>query len=202
MESFIDKIIKQQPNLKIVEASKGIELVKNASDGEENPHVWVSISNAVKQVRNIAEQLAVIDSLNAEKYKKNADVYIRKLEKERDRMHNVLDKMKNKDIVTFHEAFPYFAKEFNLNIVGIIEREPGSEPSAGELASEIEKVNKLKVKALFAEPQYSPKAAQTIARETKAKVYTLDPAVTGPMNADAYINIMDGNLKVLQEALK
>jgi len=202
MESFMDKIIKQQPNLKIVEASKGIELIKNESDGEENPHVWVSVSNAIKQVRNIADQLALIDAPNAEKYKKNADAYIAKLEKEKDKMHNALDGIKDRDIVTFHEAFPYFAKEFNLNIVGIIEREPGSEPSAGELAETIEKVKKLKVKALFAEPQYSSKAAETIAKETSAKVYTLDPVVTGEMNADAYINIMDNNLKVLEEALK
>jgi len=202
MESFMEKVVKQQPNLKIVEASKGIKLIKNSTNGEENPHVWVSISNAVKQVRNIAEQLAVIDSLNAEKYKTNADKYIGKLEKEREKMHSVLDDVKYRDIVTFHEAFPYFAKEFNLNIIGIIEREPGSEPSARELASTIDKVNRLKVKALFAEPQYSAKASETIAKETSAKVYTLDPAVTGSMDADAYINIMDDNLKVLQEALK
>ncbi|MGE5328217.1 MAG: metal ABC transporter substrate-binding protein [Deltaproteobacteria bacterium] len=200
MESFLDKVIKQQPNLRIVEASKGIELIKN--DGEENPHVWVSISNAIKQVRNISDQLAVIDPANAGSYKANADLYISKLEKEKDKMHNVLDSIKNKDIVTFHEAFPYFAKEFNLNIVGIIEREPGSEPSAGELADMIEKVKSLKVKALFAEPQYSPKAVETIARETNAKVYSLDPVVTGEMKADAYINTMDNNLKVLQEVLK
>jgi len=202
MESFMDEIIKQQSNLKIVEASKGIELIKNESDGEENPHLWVSISNAIKQVRNIAEQLAVIDSKNAEKYKVNADLYISKLEKEKDKMHSILDGMKNRDIITFHEAFPYFAKEFNLNIIGIIEREPGSEPSAGELAATIEKVKTLKVKALFAEPQYSAKAVETIARETGAKVYALDPAVTGEMNADGYINIMDKNLEVLQKALK
>ena len=60
----------------------------------------------------------------------------------------------------------------------------------------------MNVKALFAEPQYPAKAAETIAKETGAKVYTLDPVVTGPMDADAYINIMESNLKTLQEALK
>jgi zinc transport system substrate-binding protein len=63
-------------------------------------------------------------------------------------------------------------------------------------------VKALGVKALVAEPQYSAKAAETIARETGARVYTLDPAVTGPMSADAYITLMDANLKVLQEALR
>lgn len=202
MESFMSKITSQMPNLKIVEASKGIELIKGAGDTGDNAHVWVSISNAIKQVQTIGDQLALLDPNNAPKYKENSKVYIKKLEAQRAKMHLALDGLKNRDIVTFHEAFPYFAKEFNLNIVAVIEREPGSEPSAKELAETIDKVNSLKVKALFAEPQYSTRAAQTIAKETGAKVYTLDPGVTGPMEVDAYINMMDSNLKTLQEALK
>lgn len=202
MESFMAKITSQMPNLKIVEASKGIELIKGNGNEVDNPHVWVSNSNAITQVQNIGDQLALLDPNNATKYKENTNVYIKKLETQRDKMHLAMDGIKNRDIVTFHEAFPYFAKEFNFNIAGVIEREPGSEPSAKELAETIDKVKSLKVKALFAEPQYSTKAAGTIAKETGAKVYTLDPVVTGPMEADAYINIMDSNLKTLQEALK
>ncbi len=202
MESFMGKVTEQMPNLKIIDSSKGIQLIKNEGDAGYNAHLWVSISNAITQVENIGEQLAIIDSNNAEKYKANTAAYVAKLEAERDKMHKSLDNIKNRDIVTFHEAFPYFAKEFNLNIVGIVEREPGSEPSAKDLQSTIEQVKKLKVKALFAEPQYSVKAVETIARETGSKVYSLDPVVTGPMEADAYINIMDSNLKTLEEALK
>ena len=202
MESFMDKVTSQMPNLKIVESSKGISLIKGEGDEGDNPHVWVSISNAIIQVGNIGDQLSLLDPTNAPKYKENTKAYIKKLEAEKDKMHQALDGIKNRDIVTFHEAFPYFAKEFKLNIAEVIEREPGSEPSAKELAETIDQVKSLKVKALFAEPQYSTKAADTIAKETGAKVYTLDPVVTGPMDADAYINIMDSNLKTLQEALK
>jgi len=202
MESFMSKITSQMPNLKIVEASKGIDLIKGTGDTGDNAHVWVSISNAITQVQTIGDQLALLDPNNAPKYKENTKVYINKLEAEKTKMHQALDGLKNRDIVTFHEAFPYFAKEFNLNIVAVIEREPGSEPSAKELAETIDKVNSLKVKALFAEPQYSAKAADTISKETDAKVYTLDPGVTGPMDADSYLNMMDSNLKTLQEALK
>ena len=95
--------------------------------------------------------------------------YILKLEAQRDKMHKSLDNVKNRDIVTFHEAFPYFAKEFNFNIVGVIEREPGSEPSAKDLQGTIEQVKKLKVKALFAEPQYPTKAVETIASGNRFK---------------------------------
>lgn len=202
MESFLNKVIQQTPNIKIIQASKGIKLIKGEGNEGDNAHVWVSISNAILQVKNIGEQLETLDPTNAISYRKNVDTYVKKLETERVKMHKALDNIKNRDIVTFHEAFPYFAKEFNLNILGVIEREPGSQPSAKELADTIDKVKKLKVKALFAEPQYSQKAADTIAKETGAKVYSLDPVVTGPMEADAYINIMDENLKTLKEALK
>ncbi len=204
MEAFLDKAVKQQPKLKIVDASKGIVLLKNES-GEENPHVWVSVSNAIIQVKNIAEQLAALDPANAEKYKSNADVYTKKLESLREDMHSNLDNVKTKDIITFHEAFPYFAKEFNLNIIDVIEREPGTEPSPKELEETIDKVKQLNVKALFAEPQYPAKATEVIAKETGAKVFILNPAVTGESKPDAYddyIIIMKKNLDVLKEALQ
>lgn len=202
MESFMDKVTGQMPNLKIVDSSKGIPLIKGEGDQGDNPHLWVSISNAIVQVRNIGDQLSSLDPKNAAKYQANTAIYIRKLEAERDKMHQTLDGIKNREIVTFHESFPYFAKEFNLKIAGVIEREPGSEPNPKELSDTIEKVKSLNIKALFAEPQYSATAADTIAQATGVKVYTLDPVVTGPMDADAYINIMDSNLKSLQEALK
>ncbi|HZK84576.1 MAG TPA: metal ABC transporter substrate-binding protein [Desulfosporosinus sp.] len=202
IESFMGKITSQMPNLKIVDSSKGIEILKGPGNVGNNPHVWVSISNAIKQVQTIGDQLALLDPKNATKYKENTNVYIKKLEAQSTKMHLALDGIKNRHIITFHDAFPYFAKEFNLNIVGVIEREPGSEPSAKELAQTIDKVKSLNVKALFAEPQYSTRAADTIAKETNAKVYTLDPVAMGPINSDAYINIMDSNLKTLQEALK
>jgi zinc transport system substrate-binding protein len=64
MEQFMEKIIKQQPNLKVIEASKGITLLKDDA-GVENPHVWVSISNAMRQTTAIAEQLAAVDTAKA-----------------------------------------------------------------------------------------------------------------------------------------
>lgn len=203
MEAFLDKVVKQQENLKIVEASKDISLLKD--NGEENPHVWVSVSDAIKQVNNIAEQLAAIDVEHADQYKKNAAEYVQKLEMLKADMHKEIDQLPNKNIVTFHEAFPYFAKEFNLNIISVIEREPGTEPTPKELEATINQIKELKIKALFAEPQYPASAAETIAKETGAKVYSLDPVVTGEANKesyDAYINAMKKNAEVLKEALQ
>ena len=203
MESFLDKVIEQRKNLKIIDASKGIELLKD--DDEENPHVWLSVTDAILQVKNIAEQLKAADPKHADAYEKNAAAYIKKLEALKAEMHAELDTVPNKDIVTFHEAFPYFAKEFGLNIISVVEREPGTEPTPAELQATIEQVKKLPVKVLFTEPQYSPSAAETIARETGAKIYTLDPVVTGEANEqalNAYIDTMKKNMETLKTALQ
>ena len=199
METFIGKALEQSPSLKLVDASKGIKLVS------DNPHVWVSVSGAIRQVKNIADGLAEADPAHSGLYRKNASAYIAKLEALRDEMHAELDGLKNRDIITFHEAFPYFAGEFQLNIAGVIEREPGSEPNAKELAETIEVIKKRKVRAIFAEPQYPARSAGIIERETGVPVGILDPAVSGPQDPaaarDSYLAAMRNNLGVLRKAL-
>ncbi len=201
MESFMDKVIDTYQNLKVIYASEGIELYKG-QNGEDNAHVWVSISKHIEQIKNIRDELCIIDPKNENKYISNSNNYIASLNTQLDKMKTVLSNITKKNIITFHEAFPYFAKEFDLNIVSVIEREPGTEPSAKELVDAIEIVKESDVQALFAEPQYSKSSADTISSETGVKVYLLDPIVTGELYKNAYLDIMDNNLSVLQEALR
>ncbi len=205
MESFLDKVIETHPNLKIINASDSPEIVPIMEDGVPNPHVWMSITYAIQQVKNISSKLSEFDPDRADKYRMHALEYVDELTTLRDEMHISLTMLTNKDIVTFHEAFPYFAAEFNLNIAAVIEREPGTEPTPQELAETIEKINALPVKVIFTEPQYSPKAAETIARETGAQIFQLDPIVTGeakPENLMDYVDRMLNNLLTLVKALQ
>jgi len=201
MESFMDNIISMHPELKIIELSKGIPLITGDGEEGDNPHLWVSISNAITQVENLCAELAAFDPGNKELYEKNTADYVAKLDALRQTMHSELAQYKGTKIITFHEAFPYFAREFELEIAAVVEREPGSAPSAKELAETIDLIKSSGIPAIFCEPQYPAAAAQTIANESGIKVYVLDPAVTGPDDYDAYINIMQSNLKVLKEAL-
>ena len=227
MESFLDGIISQYPNLEIVDATKGLSLLEDDThshddhdhdhdtedehsedddhDHEYTAHVWVSVTGNIDEVKNISSQLESLNPENKEAYESNTNTYVAKLEDLKNEMHEELDNLPNRDIITFHEAFPYFAEEFNLNIAGVIEIEPDSEPSAKEIEEIINTVKEKNIKALFTEPQYSSKVAETIATETGATVYELDPIVTGDSNPDAYddyINKMKKNLDVLKEALK
>jgi zinc transport system substrate-binding protein len=202
MESFLDKIIAQHPNIKIIQLAEGIPLIKGEGNEGDNPHIWVSISNAIIQVNNLGKAMGEFDPSHKELYAKNTADYVAKLEALRQKMHSELDPYEGRSIITFHEAFPYFSQEFGFNIVAVVEREPGSEPSAKELADTIELIKKNDIATLFSEPQYPDFAAKTIAKETGAKVYVLDPAVTGPDDYDAYLNIMGNNLTTLKLAFQ
>ncbi len=215
MESFLDKVMSASSDLKIINSSEGI--LENEEDEhheehglhhehnhneEENAHIWVSVNLYIKQVQNIANELAKIDTKNAERYLSNAENYITKLQALNQEMHSELAEIENKNIVTFHEAFDYFADEYGLNIVAVIENEPGTSPSAGQVAQIIEKIKETSAVAIFVEPQYEKTAANVISKETGIPVYTLDPVVSGNLEKGEYERIMKENLEVLKEALK
>jgi len=200
MEQFLEKIRLQWPLLSVVETSKGFPLMNG------NAHVWVSPAGARRQVENIARALAAADPANAGRYAANAEAYNAKIEALEFRMKTELAPYTNTPIITFHEAFAYFAQDFGFDLAGVVEREPGQEPGARELADTIELVRAKHVKILFTEPQYSDRATAVIARETGAKVYQLDPVVTGPSDPaeakEAYLVAMEKNLATLREALR
>lgn len=197
LEVYIDQVQSVHADLPLLNASEGLATL------EGNPHLWVSLDLMIQQVENLARQLGAIDPAHAAAYQENLKTYSGKLKMLQAELHAQIDPLKNRDIVTFHEAFPYFAAEFNLNIAAVVEREPDSKPSAGELAATIDQIRQLKIQAIFVEPQYDSGVAETIARETKTQVYVLDPASSGPLNdPDAYLNIMRQNGKTLVQALQ
>lgn len=206
MESFLDKAVSAYPDLVIINASEEIadndEEEHEGHNHEENSHYWVSISLYIEEVEKISQILQEYDSKNAQVYAQNTNSYILKLKELENEMHEKIENLENKNIVTFHEAFDFFAEEFGLNIVAVIEREPGTSPSARDVAEIIDTIRELNVNAIFVEPQYLKTAADTIARETNVSVFELDPIVSGALEKDAYIEIMRKNLDVLMEALK
>lgn len=208
MENFLKKVTDEIPKIKIIDSSKDIKLLENnchhhhhSHEHEYNPHIWMSIDNYIKQTENIAEGLIESDPGNEEKYKQNCEEYISKLKNLKNDITLKLKDVRGKSIITFHEAFPYFANEFGLNIPDVINHDPESEPSAKQISRTINIMKENNINSLFIEPQYKSTAAETISKETGAKIYTLDPAVTGENSKDAYIEIMTKNAETLKEAL-
>lgn len=208
MEQFMDKIAAQQPNLTVVEACSGMEMLPSEETheaghdhGAVNPHVWLDPSLAVLQVRSIAQGLAEADGANADAYLKNGEAYAARIEALDQELRTQLAPLAGSEIVTFHEAFSYMAKAYGLHIAGVIAGDSGEEPSTRQIAKTCDLVKERGVKALFVEPQYPTKTAETIARGTGAQVYSLDPVVSGDGSMDSYERAMRENARVLTEAL-
>lgn len=198
MEDFLDKALQIKKDTTII-ASHGYPLV------QDNAHVWVSPKGAIYQVQQITEGLCTYDSKNSSIYIANCNKYVAELEALSNEMHSTLDAFKGSKVITFHEAFPYFADEFELDTVAVIEREAGTEPSAKELNDMIKLIKEEQKAngkiALFAEPQYSSSSAEVISKETGLTVGELDPGVTGSLDKDSYLKAMRANLKVLEKLL-
>lgn len=209
MEEFLAAPLgKANPRLRVVESAASVPVLREARGdaghghaADVNPHTWVSPRNAVLQVRAIERALAEASPPDAARFHANADAYVRRLEALHREYQEVSRGFRRRNIVTFHNVFDYLARDYGLSIVGKVENAPGQEPSAGEIRRLVRTIRDKEVPAVFAEPQYSPRVAEVIAREAGVPVRVLDPVATGATDAAAYEDAMRRNLRTLAEAL-
>ena len=222
MEAFLPDVLPQFPDLEVVDCSRGVPLLCNeeAHDhdhgheeaeedhhdhdhdhGEYNPHIWLAPKNAIRMVENMASALALALPEAADRIEKNAAAYIARLTALDAELKAAIETLPQRDIVTFHEAFPYFADAYQLHVVAIVALEPESPLSPRMVEQVVEKVRAAGNPPLFAEPQYQSPALTAISQETGAPVFILDSMVTGPDTLTAYEDAMRENLQVLRQAL-
>lgn len=213
MEQFVDKVASMYAGLPVINASDGIEMLCAEPESEHshaheehdhahvyNAHVWLNPAYAAVQVMNIAEGFAAVDPANAQAYFNNAAAYQETLAALDAEIKDSLAPFAGREIITFHEAFTYFAEAYGLHVAGVIAYDSGEEPGTREIARTCDLVKELGITTLFIEPQYPSKAAETIARETGSTIDTLDPVVSGDGAMDSYERIMRENTRVLTEA--
>lgn len=172
--------------------------------GAANPHLWLNVAYASKYVDRIETALAATDPADAASFRTAADAYRARLaaldEQARVRIGALAPA--SRVVVSFHEAFPYFAAAYGLTVVGSIVDAPGQDPSAGAIAELVAKVRSSGAKAIFAEAQFSPKLADAIASETGVTVVTdLYTDTVGEAPADTYLGLMGSNLDRVVAAL-
>ncbi len=214
MEGYLSGVFDAFPTLPVVDASAGVALLEDCADHEHeehaghdhafNAHIWLDAGNAVQMVSNLAGGLMAALPSHAEAIAANEDAYIARLTALDEELTAALTSVPHKEIITFHEAFPYFAKAYGLHVAAVINRDPDDALSPRQLAELCKTVIALGAPPLFTEPQYEDMAAQTIARETGAPLCTLDPIVTGPVTdvpLTHYEDVMRKNLAVLLDVL-
>lgn len=213
LETFAgDAVRRLNPAAPQIEAWNGCSLIKSdeiAHDdhvhaGESNPHVWLSPTEAIRQVQNIAAGLAAAFPQHRAEFLANADRYIQRLEAVRSDLAAAKSNMHRKQIVTSHDAFAYLARDLGLDVVAVLSTSPRQEPSSAELARIVKTIRAKHAAAVFCEPRGERVVAETVARESGVPLFELDTLTTATDDPplDYYEQRMRTNLKTLAEALK
>jgi zinc transport system substrate-binding protein len=194
-------------SLVVVEAARGIPLLKMQGEGEEahltgNPHIWLDPVLAQEICRKIAAAYIQADPAHRAQYQANLKSYLAALAALNRKIENHAKGWRRRDYVSFHPAFAYFARRYDLHNVGTIEEAPGREPTPRDLQNLVTAIRRFGIKVVFAEPQLNPRVAEVIAQEAGAKVLMLDALGGRPPYGSDYLKMMSTNLAALDQALR
>ena len=208
LEAFMEELL---GDAHTIDASVGIELLcpeethghdhDHSHEGhhhENDPHIWLSPSNAKSMVRNISAGLIRKYPEYEQSICKQEAVLLDELDALLSYGEEALSTLSCRELITFHDGFAYFAESFDLTILEAVEEESGSEASARELIHMIEEVEHHGLPAIFTEKSGSVSAASIIARETGCGSFALDMAMAG----DSYFGAMYHNIDTIKEALE
>lgn len=168
-----------------------------------NPHIWLDPVIAKSMVNKIVTALCEVDQHRSKYYIKHGKKYLDELDKLDRLIKTTVDTFKIRKYVSFHASWDYLARRYGLTSVGVIEATPGRNPTPIQIGNIVNQIKKHGIRALFAEPQLNPKAAEVIAREANVNVLLLDP-LGGPKlkNRHTYLDLMKYNLNILERAMK
>ena len=172
-------------------------------NGVTDPHVWLSVKNAIKELRNIKEVFVSLDAENKAYYEANYAEELKRFEELDSKFTEELKNIKNKYLVVSHAAFGYLANDYGLEQIYIAGLEPDAAPSAKKMEELISDTKKYNVSTIFYEDAVSPDIAQKIAEEANVKtetLYTLESIEEEDDGKVDYVSLMEENLKRILKA--
>jgi ABC-type Zn uptake system ZnuABC Zn-binding protein ZnuA len=199
-------------SLNVVELSRGLEshLLRGSlgieggkdSETETNLHLWLDPTLMCQMVTNALRAFQQSDPANAGVYASNATRYVARLMALDHKLSQGLQSLRGLPVVTYHDAFPYFARRYGLRVAGVIEAVPDLDPTPRDLSQLRQTMRAEKVRAIFVEPRHSRRLADRLGRDLGVKVGILDTLESGPATAGAYEEGMERNLQSLQSILQ
>lgn len=183
LEFWIDRLLQANKDMTVIDSSKGIDLISESED-EMDPHIWISLKNAAVQVQNICSGLIQVDPANKDYYSQNRDSYLEQLKALDEELNSSFTASKKKIFVVHHPAWTYFARDYALEQVPLMENE--KEPGPKYLSQVIDLARQNNITTVFIEPEFNPKSAEVIAKEMNASIKTLDPLAADYLNNMRY----------------
>jgi len=172
----------------------------------QDPHAWNSIANVKTYIKNIEIGLSQVDPENSTDYQQNAQAYLQKLDKLEIELHQKMDTIPvaQRKIITPHDAFAYFARDFDVEFIAPQGTSTESEASASDMAAIIKQIRDEKISAVFLENISDNRMVEQISQETDAKIggELFTGALSEPEgNAPTYYKLMEYNVNTIVSAL-
>lgn len=196
-DDWIKAVGESLPGAKTVAVDEGIDLVE---PGSEDPHYWLAITNAKIIAKNIAHALMELKPERKEQYQMNLVRYLEQLDETDRSIRKMLSNLPVRKIITFHDGWRYFARDYGLEVVGNVEPHQGGEPTPKRLTHLADVIREQKIKVLFSEPAVSKTVAESLARDFHLRLYVLDP-MGGSSNRKSFLDLMLANAHTIHEAL-
>ena len=202
IDAWVDRMVRgaDVPRSRVLVITDGMPVVGG------NPHLWMDPVLAKTYVAKILAALVRIDPAHEAAFKKNAIAYDAKLDALTAWIRSQIATIPpaRRQLIVFHDAWPYFAKRFGIHIVGSLVPAPGQEPNPRRLAQLVTLARKLHVRAVFAEPEYSAKLANAFAGSADIHVVTdlYDDSIGHRAVVHDYLSMMRYNTEQLVRALK
>lgn len=191
-KSWIPKMKSNYRNLAIIDLSTGINLISeeggegghadeneqiNASGGRSHegidPHYWMSVTEARKLAATMAGGLIQADPACRQMVKKNLDKLTARLDSLGVAMNAQFKDLSHRSFLIFHPALAYFARDYNLEQHSM--ELGGKEPTASHIRDLVDLARIEKINTIFIQKEYDQENAQTLARETGARIVIIDP---------------------------
>lgn len=179
-----------------------VALAEERGDIAGNPHLWLDAGLAAGYVTTIRDALIAQDPGRTDAYTANAGAYLAVLAELDADFASAIDALppERRKLVTFHDAYPYLARRYGLEIVAVVVRSPGQEPNAQDVAELIDAIEAQEVPAVFKEPQFNATVLELAADEAGVQVFDLlsDAYTDG---VASYVGLMEFNMAQLVEGL-
>lgn len=204
---------------RVFEATRGLPLIKTDHDHEGHehsrehvheerydPHVWLDLDLDVRIVETLARELSDMSPSDAGVFAANAENYIRRLRKLDEQYSAALASCRQRLLVVAgHAAFGYLSRRYGLEQVSLYGLSPDAQPTPKKMIEIVEYVKSRNVKAVFTETTVASALAETLSRETGAKLLSLNPGA-GVTRAQilqgvTFLSLMEDNLRILVDGL-
>lgn len=182
-----------------VVVDRGVRVRASEEGGGSDPHYWLDVQNAIRITETVREDLAMRFPEHADAFRLRAEAYTNSLAALDARIHDLAEETPNRKLITFHDAWYYFADTYGFTIVGTFEPAPGREPTPRDLSTLLAELKSADLHTMYTEPLFSSAAIDAFVADNDLSTYAIDDIGGTTPETDSYLKLMEHNAETLRK---